>query len=286
MKCVHPFVKIYSQGDPFANPPVPMRFVAFPCGKCIACRINKKREWTLRLNHEASYADTAYFITLTYDEEHLPIDENGLNCPCVRDLQLFMKRLRKYYPDSKLRYMINSEYGENTKRVHYHGIVFNLPSSILDGAVLIKRKTGISYHSPILESLWHNGNAEIAEICPERVSYCCQYFVDKCVEEGYKPSISVMSRGHGIGKEAVQDLKEQIRFYDLKSLRSYTGNPVALPRYYKNKVYTPEEREEHFKDFVDGFSFTEQDLIAMENSQTVESIRKAVLKFNKHKHKL
>lgn len=286
MKCVNPYVKIISKGDPFANPPVLDRYVAFPCGKCIACRINKKREWTLRLQHETAFADSAYFITLTYDDEHLPLDENGLNCPNVRDIQLFLKRLRKHYKDSKIRYMINSEYGEEFKRIHYHGIIFNLPSDILDGATIIKRKSGISYHSQKFEDFWQCGNAEIADICPERIAYTCQYFVDKSILDGYKPSISVMSRGYGIGKIASEKLSDKVRFYNLKSLKSHTGNPVSIPRYYKNKIYTDEERKDNFKEFVDGFSFSEQDLIRMENSKTVELIRRKVIQFNKRKHKL
>lgn len=286
MKCVNPYVKILSKGDPFSSPPIPDRYVAYPCGKCIACRINKKREWTLRLQHESAFADSAYFITLTYDDDHLPIDENGLNCPNVRDLQLFLKRLRKHYKDYKIRYMINSEYGDNTKRVHYHGIIFNLPPDILNDSDLIKRKSGVSYHSKRFESFWRCGNAEIADICPERIAYCCQYFVDKSILDGYKPSISVMSRGYGIGKIASEKLSEQVRFYNLKSLKSHTGNPVSLPRYYKNKIYTDDERKDHFKEFVDGFSFSEQDLIRMENSKTVDLIRRKVIQFNKRKHKL
>ena len=42
------------------------------CGQCIPCRINKRREWVGRLTLEAGlYTDNA-FLTLTYDDAHLP----------------------------------------------------------------------------------------------------------------------------------------------------------------------------------------------------------------------
>ena len=46
----------------------------FPCGKCIACRIAKSREWSSRLLHELTYWDKAVFITLTYEDQFLPSD--------------------------------------------------------------------------------------------------------------------------------------------------------------------------------------------------------------------
>lgn len=286
MKCSNPYVKIISKGDPFANPPIPDKLVSFPCGKCVACRINKKREWTLRLQHEAAFSESAYFITLTYADTNLKYDSNGLNCPCIRDLQLFIKRLRKRFPKQRIRYMINSEYGDNTQRVHYHGIIFNLPESILDGSRVIKRQSGISYHSEQFEALWGLGNAEIAEICPERIAYCCQYFVDKHVLEGFSPSISVMSRGQGIGKTAVEKLTEQVRAYDLTSLRSHTGNRVKIPRYYRLKIYSDEERQAQFSQYVERFQFTDRDRVILENPEKIESIRNTAIQFNKRKHKL
>ena len=39
---------------------------------------------------------------------------------CNRDLDLFLKRLRSYYPDEKLRYYAVSEYGPTSFRPHWH----------------------------------------------------------------------------------------------------------------------------------------------------------------------
>ena len=80
-----------------------------PCGKCISCRIQKTSEWAIRLmlelpmwNYEAS------FITLTYDDEHLPKDLSLK----PKDLTDFWKRLRKDY-GKPIKYFACGEYGYN-----------------------------------------------------------------------------------------------------------------------------------------------------------------------------
>lgn len=71
--------------------------IQLPCGQCVGCRLERSRQWAIRCYHEASlYADNC-FITLTYDEQHLPAD-GSID---VREFQLFMKKLRKKYPKKK-----------------------------------------------------------------------------------------------------------------------------------------------------------------------------------------
>lgn len=108
-----------------------------PCGQCYACRVNKTQEWTFRLMLELTEWKHASFVTLTYDDENLPAG-NGLN---YRDLQLFIKRLRKVY-DEPIKYYAIGEYGDNEQsinygnsdgsggflgRPHFHLIIFGLP---------------------------------------------------------------------------------------------------------------------------------------------------------------
>jgi len=92
------------------------------CGQCIACRLEKSRQWAVRCMHEASQWDNNVFVTLTYDDEHLPEDQ-GLD---VSEFQRFAKRLRKARPDDKVRYFHCGEYGEQLQRPHYHALVFNV----------------------------------------------------------------------------------------------------------------------------------------------------------------
>ena len=98
-----------------------------PCGKCIACRKAKAREWTLRMLHELDTSRDATFLTLTYDDDSLHVSPNtGFASLCKRDLQLFFKRLRRALPGLPLRYFSVGEYGDNTLRPHYHAIMYNL----------------------------------------------------------------------------------------------------------------------------------------------------------------
>ena len=94
-----------------------------PCGKCMACRQQKRKEWSMRVLHESTEYRNECFTTLTYSDDNLP--ENG--SLVKRDLQLFFKRLRKALPPSqKIRYFACGEYGDTYFRPHYHTILFNL----------------------------------------------------------------------------------------------------------------------------------------------------------------
>ena len=102
--------------------------IQVPCGNCVECLEKKRSEWSFRLQQELKVSDSAYFITLTYSEENLPEELSKEHC------QKFLKRLRKQndkYTTKKLRYYLAGEYGDKTKRPHYHMIVFNLAKILL-----------------------------------------------------------------------------------------------------------------------------------------------------------
>ena len=99
-----------------------------PCGKCLACKISKVREWSVRMLHELSSHEDSSFITLTYQNEFLP--ENG--SLKKTHLQLFFKRLRKAIHPKKIRYYAVGEYGDITMRPHYHIILFGLGLRVED----------------------------------------------------------------------------------------------------------------------------------------------------------
>ena len=93
--------------------------VTVPCGQCIGCRLERSRQWAVRCIHEASLHEDNCFITLTYDDAHLPTDLS-LN---VSHFQKFMKRLRKRFGEG-IRFFHCGEYGENFGRPHYHACLF------------------------------------------------------------------------------------------------------------------------------------------------------------------
>lgn len=113
--------------DPCSGETLPL-YIEVPCGKCPACVMSKRTEVKSRmLLEQYGNENPPIFLTLTYAPEFLPEGNNV----SVKDVQLFMKRLRSYmeyhYPNfSKFRYMCFSEYGDPNKtwRPHYHIILF------------------------------------------------------------------------------------------------------------------------------------------------------------------
>ena len=77
--------------------------ILIPCGKCLGCRLDYSRTWADRMMLELDHSKKAIFVTLTYNEEHVPVleadDEGNFFGYTLfkRDLQLFFKRLRKYF---------------------------------------------------------------------------------------------------------------------------------------------------------------------------------------------
>jgi len=105
---------------------------SFPCGNCLSCLQKKRATWSFRLLQEMYVSESAYFLTLTYDNENVPRNESGIPILNKRDLQLFKKRLRKFnkkYTKVSVRYYSVGEYGTRSYRPHYHSIIFNVTST-------------------------------------------------------------------------------------------------------------------------------------------------------------
>ena len=127
-------------------------YIEIPCGKCIGCRLEYSRQWANRMMLEAKYHSQNWFVTLTYDDLHVPRSyygdpNSGEALPSLtlrkRDIQLFFKRLRKQ-TGQNFRYYACGEYGENTHRPHYHFIVFGLE---LDDLQFLRRCENFNYYT-------------------------------------------------------------------------------------------------------------------------------------------
>ena len=115
------------------------------CGHCINCKAHRAQEWCMRLQMESKYWNDLCFVTLTYNDESLPVniidphlfytDEeisshpeyNFLFYPTHRhsDLTLFIKRLRKHL-EHKCKYYAVGEYGTRYGRSHLHILLFGV----------------------------------------------------------------------------------------------------------------------------------------------------------------
>ena len=102
------------------------------CGTCPDCLAHRRREWLFRLEIELNRATSAYFVTYTYDEEHVPEDKDtGYYILHYPDMQKYWKRVRKAQPDANIKHITVGEYGTIGKRPHYHSIVLNADEDIL-----------------------------------------------------------------------------------------------------------------------------------------------------------
>lgn len=142
-----------------------------PCRKCIQCRLDYSKRWALRCMLEfQSFDSIGCFITLTYDNEHLPSYDLA---DCSKDFQLFMKRFRKRFKGKKpvvdkltgeikypIRYFHCGEYGTLNGRPHHHAIIFNFDFIFPKGSEFANRKKGKKrngydvFYSKELLKLW------------------------------------------------------------------------------------------------------------------------------------
>lgn len=181
-----------------------------PCNRCIGCRLDYARDWSNRMLLELADNPNALFITLTYDNDHVPKSDKGYLSTSVRDCQLFMKRLRKHFSGKKIRYFIGAEYGPKTNRPHYHGIFFGLTFDDFPDLMLHKvNKLGQPlYRSDILaKDIWKNGFCSIGAVSKDTCAYTARYMLKKFkgfdrlhyVDKGIEPEFSLCSRRPGIG---------------------------------------------------------------------------------------
>jgi len=224
--------------------------VLAPCGRCYACLRNKQREWFVRLTEEAKVAKNCFFVTLTYDNEHLPIDKDGNSYVCKKDVMYFRKRLYKNMGSpSDFRYYIASEYGPKTMRPHYHAILFNVSETDIIKLHAIVRKSWSKQKqvgSKARDYFCHSRGITIDEVNNNRIGYVTGYVMEskKDLQCG-KKVFSLKSKGLGKSylhsKSRVAWHKENILEHNYYPLPD--GKKMALPEYYRNKIYSEAMKE-------------------------------------------
>lgn len=218
-------------------------FVPIPCGKCIGCRLDHSRQWAVRLMLELEYSCSGYFVTLTYDDDNIRLVHDNVNghlhgTLLKRDLQLFMKRLRKKFGNG-IRFYASGEYGSATFRPHYHLALFNLPE--LNLIFFKKSPLGQFYYlSPDISECWNLGHVLVGELNFNSSSYISRYVTKKLDGEldiysplGIVPPFSLMSRKPGIARQYYDDHYSDI--YDTDTIYLSTpkgGRKLKPPRYF------------------------------------------------------
>lgn len=226
MSCMSPYYKRHE---------VSGRYMPLPCGRCPHCKTKRVSQWVLRLEHEDIESDSSYFVTLTYDTNYVPISKNGFPTLKKRDLQLYWKRLRKLNGGKRIKYYAVGEYGSKRNRPHYHAIVFNISNT--------------SY----FDDAWNLGAVHVGNVSGASIAYTAKYIdKDKRIPmfkgDDRLPEYSTMSKG--LGKKYLEKRPQLLDYYK-KTVKNGTsfgytmdGYRVSLPRYYRDIIYSEEERKQ------------------------------------------
>lgn len=221
-----------------------------PCGRCPSCLKRRQDDWTARLTVEFKNSSSAYFVTLTYNDDNVPISTSlcpkddllgstfePFNCLCKRDVQLFFKRFRKSISPHKIRYFICGEYGPKTLRPHYHAIIFNFPSHLdLDLAQVISD----SWCNPSTKA--SIGFTTVSPVSPSRIAYVAKYCSFNCelplqYTRSWSRPFVLCSRS--IGRSFLSDSMVDYYRQTLSTTMRISGvdRTFSLPRYYRNILF-------------------------------------------------
>lgn len=165
--------------------------------------------WFIRLLCEIPYHKYCHFLTLTYDDEN--IRPEGLE---HKDVSAFIKRLRKNENQTGIKYYVCGEYGTETKRPHYHMILYHNISDI---------KTSVDRD-------WKLGIVHVGIVTPKSIRYCLNYMkkFQGCLEcPNQNKPYQKMSKG--LGKKYLNENLN--RLYRLGYI-TINGVKYAIPRYY------------------------------------------------------
>ncbi|AXL14926.1 replication initiator protein [Microviridae sp.] len=218
--------------------------VVVPCGKCGSCLGNRRIDWSFRLKEEHRHSVSAWFLTLTLDPSEIQYSDIGLPEVRKRDIQLFLKRVRKEHQKLNkiasapfkmppVRYYAVGEYGTTTDRPHYHALLFNIH---------LETASRMDKH-------WKLGQIKMGPVTDATIHYTTKYHVNtknsrevldedtgelKKISELRSPEFSIMSRRPGIGHQFIHRSKQ---WYHDNEFPYVVNNGVKqrIPRYYKGK---------------------------------------------------
>lgn len=255
------------------------KIIPIPCKECIGCKLDYSREWANRGYLESLDWEQNYFVTLTYNEENITIPDEivtpneftftiddieeiewqGTLVP--KELQDFMKRLRinmtrKYGQKGPIRAMMAGEYGGQTKRPHYHLILFNLQlpaESFYEPRIKWEKYT--YYKNHIIDEAWQNkGFADICEANWNTMAYVARYITKKIngkqseihygVQGQIKEFMHVSNRP-GIARNYYEKNKDEIYQTDKIMIKNAKGIHYVKPPKYFDELY----KKEHPREF-------------------------------------
>ena len=234
-------------------------FQPFPCRKCIPCLLHRQKAWVSRLVEELRNHPFNYFVTLTYDDEHVPVTEDGEMCFNKQHFIKLNQDMRKRFQQGKLRnpvsdvllgspefielpkdvkykYYITTEYGPTTFRPHAHGVWYGLPESRDVVEVLFR-------------TLWPYGFVSVFPAAEGAAGYISKYLVSDGVgKDSYAggngmPPFSLMSKG--LGASYIDRMGEWHRANPKRMYTQFHGSKGTMDRYLKHKIYSEDVLEDY-----------------------------------------
>lgn len=278
MPCYHP-ITAYKSRD--LNPTgkrslvfrredaLPLSEVEIPCGQCIGCRLERTRQWAVRIMHEASLHDANSFITLTYAPEHLP--ETGTLVK--KHFQDFMKRFRRRISPVRVKFYMCGEYGDKKMRPHYHAIIFGYD---FPDKELFKKNHGSSYYySPMLEKTWGRGFCVIGDVSFESASYVARYCMKKITGKEAERVRASGTRAYEVVDPETGEIHEILPEYSTMSRGGRNGKGLAfgwIEKYlddtYKDDFVVLRGQVQSVPKYYDS-------VLEVENAALLESLKKA-----------
>jgi len=207
-----------------------------PCGQCIGCRLERSRQWALRITLESKLYDENSFVLLTYDNDHVPKTEKGYLTLDKIHVQDFIRKLRYTFFSEKIRYFACGEYGDHFSRPHYHVCFLGFRPPELERSINTD-KGSPTYTSKIFTNLWGHGLTSISDLTFESAAYASRYVCKKVTGKkewwhyrGRQSEFALMSRRPGIGKPFFDLYQNDI--YGNRDSVHCRRNTCKPPRYY------------------------------------------------------
>jgi len=228
--------------------------VAVGCGKCMECMKQKAREWQVRLLEEVRNNKTGKFVTMTFSNEsikELTEEIKGLegynldNQIATLAVRRFLERYRKKYKKS-IRHWLVTELGHNgTENIHLHGILFTDTD--------LKEIEKIWKYGFMWKGYEDRSGQTTNYVGEKTVNYITKY-INK-VDEKHKEYKSKVLCSPGIGSAYMERPDSKLHTFKnketIETYRTRSGHKMALPKYYRNKIYSDEEREKLWLNLLD-----------------------------------
>ena len=279
-------------------------YIYVPCGKCVGCRSDNAKMWSIRAIKEFHMHNDNSFITLTYDDNSSLVDSDPL-CLCslrYKHFQDFMKRLRKT-TGAKIRYLVCGEYGTKNGRAHFHAILFGFrfPDCVLHH---IDEKGIRHYTSDILTKCWSKdgfpiGFTDLSDVTEGACNYVSGYVLKKLDVFDDNPNVTYVDRYGELQIIPLIDRQPPLvrssrrpgiagDWYKKYGKRFVEGSPLAylssdhqqvhkvpVPRYF-NSLYEKDDpvkykdikkcKEQKMKEYYDRYPLDRQALATKEES--------------------